>query len=76
MSDFVPRHVCVSCDFDIKPDSHGHWTVADRDGLVGGTFLTEKDAVRFAVAEADGDRTHVHIAPGHGEARHGTGISA
>ena len=29
----------------------------------GGTFLTRKDAVRFALFEAGGDNAHVHTYP-------------
>jgi hypothetical protein len=61
MSDFVPRPVPRSYDFDIEHDRHGHWTARDRDGLAGGTFLTRKAALRFALSETGGDRRHVHM---------------
>jgi len=35
----------------------------DRDGLAGGTFLTCKDALRFALFETGGDSAHVHTHP-------------
>lgn len=53
--------------FDIAPNRCGLWRVTARDGLIGGTFRTEKDAVRFALDEADGDRNCVHkLYPGAG----------
>jgi hypothetical protein len=61
MSDFVPRPIATSYDFDIAHDRAGHWTAHDRGGLAGGTFLTRKAALRFALAETGGDRRHVHM---------------
>jgi hypothetical protein len=60
MTDFVPQRVSLSHHFDIRHDRHGHWIARDRDGLTGGTFLTHKDAVRFALFETGGDASHVH----------------
>jgi hypothetical protein len=37
--------VCGPHHFDIKRSQQGYWIARDRDGLVGGTFLTCKDAV-------------------------------
>ena len=53
-------------DFEIVEDERGHWIARDRDGLIGGVFRTRKDALRFALFEADGDssRVHVHAAAG------------
>lgn len=48
-------------DFEIVQDELGHWIARDRDGLVGGVFRTQKDAIRFALFEADGDSARVHI---------------
>lgn len=61
MSDFVPRPVATSYHFDIEHDRHGHWTARERGGLTGGTFLTRKAALRFALAETGGNRRHVHL---------------
>jgi hypothetical protein len=61
MSDFIPRHVSNPHHFDIEHDCHGHWVARDRDGLTGGTFITYKDALRFALFETDGDSAHVHL---------------
>jgi hypothetical protein len=63
MPAFVPTLVCPSYHFDIKRNRRGYWIVRDRDGLVGGTFLTRKDAVRFALFETGGDSAHVHAHP-------------
>jgi hypothetical protein len=61
MSDFVPRPVATSYDFDIEHDGGGYWTARDRGGLTGGTFLTRQAAMRFALFETGGDRRHVHL---------------
>lgn len=61
MSDFIPRPVTTSYDFDIEHDQRGRWTARDRGGLTGGTFLTRQAALRFALAETGGDRRHVHL---------------
>jgi hypothetical protein len=46
--------------FDIARDSHGLWRVIVRDGPIGGTFRSEKDAVHFAMDEAYGDGRCIH----------------
>ena len=61
MSDFVPRPVASPYDFDIEHDQRGRWVANDRGGLTGGTFLTRKAALRFALAETGGDKRHVHL---------------
>jgi hypothetical protein len=60
MAEFAPRRICQAHHFDIRPDRHGHWIASDRDGLVGGTFLSHHDAVRFALFEAGGDSSYLH----------------
>ena len=60
MPDFFPIRICSPYNFDIKRNRKGYWIVRDRSGLAGGTFLTRKDALHFALFEAGGDRTHVH----------------
>jgi hypothetical protein len=54
--------------FDIARGNHGLWRVEDREGLIGGIFRTRKDAVRFAIFEADGDRTCIHFRTGRAHA--------
>ena len=61
MSDFVPRPVPSPYYFDIEHDRHGHWTARDRQDLAGGTFLTRKAALRFALSETGGDRRHINV---------------
>jgi hypothetical protein len=63
MPDFFPIRICSPYDFDIKRNRQGFWIVRDRCGLAGGTFLTRKDALRFALFESGGDTTHVHTHP-------------
>ena len=62
MTNFAPQRVCPHRHFDIGHDHRGHWIARDRDGLTGGTFLTHRDAVRFALFEADGDPSYIHEA--------------
>jgi hypothetical protein len=68
---FAPQHVCPPYHFDIKRSRQGYWIVRDRDGLAGGTFLTCKDALRFALFETGGDSAHVHTHPEPEAARDG-----
>jgi hypothetical protein len=63
MPAFVPQRVCPPYHFDIKRNRQGYWIARDRDGLAGGTFLTCKDAVRFALFETGGDSAHIHTYP-------------
>jgi hypothetical protein len=50
--------------FDITRGARGLWNVTARDGLIGGVFRTRKDAIRFAVFEADGNKACVHFRNG------------
>jgi hypothetical protein len=68
MPNFNPLHVCRSQHFDIRHNRRGYWTACDREGLTGGTFLTRRDAIRFALFEAGGDAAYVHAAS---DVRHG-----
>ena len=47
--------------FEIAKTGQGLWRVEDREGLIGGIFRTRKDAMRFAMSEADGDRARVRL---------------
>ena len=61
MPSFVPvRQHHSAHQFDISQNSHGLWCVTARDGLIGGIFRSEKDAVRFARDEAYGDGLCIH----------------
>lgn len=61
MASFDPRPACGPHHFEVSCDAHGRWRVRDRAGLVGGVFLTRKDAIRFALGEAAGDPACVHV---------------
>ena len=62
MTDFAPRGARLPHHFDIRHHPHGYWIARDRDGLIGGAFLTCKDALRFALFETGGDSAYVHEA--------------
>ena len=64
MTDFSPRRICSPLHFDIRRDRRGHWVARDRNGLAGGTFLTRDGALRYALSEAGGDTSLVHVAAG------------
>ena len=49
--------------FTIGRDSHGRWTVTDRDDHVGGTFVSEAAAFSFARQEANHDLTQLCRSP-------------
>jgi hypothetical protein len=61
--------------FDIARGHHGLWRVEDREGLIGGTFRTRRDAIRFAMFETDGDRTCIHFRTGRVHAARQVGSS-
>jgi hypothetical protein len=48
-------------EFEIGRDACGHWVARGRDGLVGGVFRRREDAIRFALFEADGDSSRIHL---------------
>ena len=48
-------------EFEIAQDPCGHWVARDRDGLVGGVFRRREDAIRFALFEANGDPSRIHL---------------
>ena len=62
MTEFFPRRTYRLRHFDIRHDRHGHWTANDREGLVGGTFVSRQDAMRFVVFEAGGNPAYIHEA--------------
>ena len=74
MPDFVPLRVCPSYHFDIRRNRQGYWVARDSRDLVGGTFLTRKDALRFALFESGGDSAHVHTYPEPTAARNGARV--
>jgi hypothetical protein len=48
--------------FTIGRDRGGRWIVQDRDGLVGGLFITESAALHFAAEESDHNPEQIHRA--------------
>ena len=61
MTIFAPINVPTPYIFEIALDKRRLWRVRDEGGLVGGVFLTQQDAVRFALFEANGDLSHVRV---------------
>jgi hypothetical protein len=69
MSPFQPRRVAMPHHVEVAEDGHGHWLAKDTEGLVGGLFRTRRDALRFAMLEAEGDAACVCVLPGEPIAR-------
>jgi hypothetical protein len=63
MTRFMPILVRTPYTFEIGQDRRGLWQARDKGGLTGGVFLTQLDAFRFALFEANGDRSHVSVVP-------------
>ena len=64
MSSFAPRPVLTPHHFEIVENGRGYWVAQDREGLIGGVFRTQKDALRFALFEAAGDSACVRVLSG------------
>jgi hypothetical protein len=47
--------------FTICPDGRGRWLAIEAHGLLGGVFVSRKEAERFALQEADDDSKRVHV---------------
>lgn len=61
MSSFAPRVALTPHHFEIAENRQGYWVAQDQEGLVGGVFRTQKDALRFALFEAAGDSACVRV---------------
>ena len=61
MSSFTPRAALVPHHFEVSENGRGYWVAEDKEGLIGGVFRTQKDAVRFALFEAAGDSSCVRV---------------
>lgn len=48
-----------SARFIIGKDQSGHWIVEDRDGIVGGVFISEQAALHFAADECGHDAEQI-----------------
>jgi hypothetical protein len=65
MSNFAPQPVLTRHYFEIVQNG-GVWVAKEKEGLIGGVFRTQKDALRFALFEAAGDSTCVRLFPADG----------
>jgi len=63
MSSFAPSHVSTPYHFEIARNASGYWVAKDKEGLIGGVFRTQKDALRFALFEVGGDSSCVQLIP-------------
>jgi hypothetical protein len=63
MSSFAPAAVLTLHHFEVSENGRGYWVAKDKEGLIGGVFRTQKDALRFALFEAAGDSTCVKVIP-------------
>ena len=61
MSSFAPHAVPASHHFQVSLNERGYWIAEDREGLIGGVFRTQKDAIRFALDEAAGEKEYVKV---------------
>jgi hypothetical protein len=61
MSSFAPAAVLALHHFEVSENGRGYWVAKDREGLIGGVFRTQKDALRFALFEAAGDGACVKL---------------
>ena len=59
----LPPGQRVLREFTIRRDQRGRWVASEAHGLLGGVFLSCKEALRFALYEADGDAARVHVEP-------------
>jgi hypothetical protein len=63
MSSFAPQAVLTPHHFEIAENARGYWVAKDKEGLIGGVFRTQKDALRFALFEVAGNRAYVRVLP-------------
>jgi len=66
MSSFAPQPVRTRYHFEIAQSERGYWVAMEKEGLIGGIFRTQKDALRFALFEVGGDNTCVRVLPAEG----------
>ncbi|HEX3954635.1 MAG TPA: hypothetical protein VHW90_13735 [Stellaceae bacterium] len=57
----LPPGERVLHEFTIGRDRRGHWVAREVHGLAEGVFFNCENAFRFAVREADGDPSRVHL---------------
>jgi hypothetical protein len=63
MSSFALRPVLTPHHFEIAQNGRGYWVAKDKEGLIGGVFRTQKDALRFTLFEVAGDSACVRVFP-------------
>ena len=61
MSSFAPAAVLTLHHFEVSENDRGYWVAEDEEGMIGGVFRTQKDALRFALFEAAGDSACVKV---------------
>jgi hypothetical protein len=57
-------------EFTIWRDERGRWIAHDARGLVGGLFVSRREAVRFALHEANDDPLRVRVVSKSGGLHH------
>lgn len=61
MSSFSPQAVRTRHHFEIAENGRGYWVAKDKEGLIGGVFRSQNDALRFALFEVGGDSACVRV---------------
>ena len=70
MSSFAPLPVSTPYHFEIARNGRGYWVAKDKEGLIGGVFRIQKDALRFVLFEVGGDSSCVQLIPTDGTPIH------
>jgi hypothetical protein len=74
MSSFAPLRALAPHLFEIIENERGYWIAKDKEGLIGGVFRTQKDALRFALFEVGGDSACVQVLQPKSKRRRGAGM--
>ena len=61
MSSFAPYTVFTPRHFEVTENGRGYWVAKDKEGLIGGVFRSQRDALRFALFEVAGDCARVQV---------------
>jgi hypothetical protein len=76
ISSFAPLPILTPHHFGIAENGRGYWTARDKEGLIGGVFRIQKEALRFALFEAGGNSSSVRVLPCKSEQRRAFVIQA